>query len=301
VLSKVQVTVLGRRAGQPLYWRRWVWFNVGFEHSPTEVIDAVHAALSYAPIEHVAAEPTPNCVLMDLGDSGCRYAVRYWLTHIAADDPTDGQVRARVYFALKRLEIPLCLPAQNIYIHDQSAEQQQDATRLEMSRRGRILNQLDMFRELGDDERAHIADSLKYAPFGNGETLTKQGNVAHWLYIIVSGEVSVRVNVDGGDEREVSRLHGPAFVGEMGLLTGEPRTATIVACSDVECYRLDKTAFQTILQQRPALAGKVAEILTRRKVELEAVREGLSAAAKERRVTESSAQVLAGIRDFFGL
>ena len=56
----------------------------------------------------------------------------------------------------------------------------------------------------------------EYGPYA-GEVLTRQGNVAHWLYIIASGEVSVRVSVDGHD-REVSRLTGPAFVGEMGLI-----------------------------------------------------------------------------------
>jgi small-conductance mechanosensitive channel/CRP-like cAMP-binding protein len=301
ILMKGQVTVLGRRIGQPQYWRRWIYFNVGFDHSPTEIMEAVRTALTYAPIERVAGEPPPQCILMDLNDSGCRYAVRYWLTDIAADDPTDSAVRARIYFALKRLSIPFSLPSHQIYLHDDAHNQLDEKQVREQEHRLRILEKVDLFRDLAPEERDRIATALKYAPFGRGETLTKQGNVAHWLYIIVSGEVGVRVSVEDGGDREVSRLQGPAFVGEMGLLTGDPRTATIVAVTDVECYRLDKTAFQTILQERPELAGTVAEVLTRRKVELEAVREGLSAEAKERRVRESSAQVLGRIRDFFGL
>lgn len=299
-LMKGQVTVVGRRIGHPQYWRRWVYFNVGFDHSPTEIMEAVTAALTYAPIEGVADEPQAHCILMDLGDSGCRYAVRYWLTDLGADDPTDSAVRARVYFALKRLSISFSRPTHSIFLQDETDETRQTEQRRELEHRQRVLRGLDLFRDLGEEELQHIAAALMYAPFGHGETLTKQGNTAHWLYIIVTGEVSVRVTVDG-DEREVSRLDGPAFVGEMGLLTGEQRTATIVAVTDVECYRLDKTAFESILQARPQLATTVANILTRRKVELEAVREGLSAEAKERRVKESSAQVLGKIREFFGL
>ena len=299
-LMKGQVTVLGRRIGQPQYWRRWVYFNASFDHSPTEIMEAVRVALTYAPIDQVAIDPAPQCILMDLSDSGCRYAVRYWLTDPGADDPTDSAVRARVYFALKRLSISFSLPSHNVFLHDLTNQTREAEQKHELEHRMRVLTGLDLFHDLGEEERLHIATALKYAPFGHGETLTKQGNTAHWLYIIVNGEVSVRVMVDGG-EREVSRLNAPAFVGEMGLLTGEQRTATIVAVTDVECYRLDKTAFQSILQQRPQLAKTVADILTRRKVELEAVREGLSAEAKERRVKESSAQVLEKIRDFFGL
>lgn len=300
MLMKGQVVVVGRRAGQPPYWRRWIYFSVDGSHVPSEVINATVDAITNSPLQRVAADPPPQCILMDFNDSGCRYAVRYWLTDIAADDPTDSSVRMRIYFALKRLGIPLAVSAQHVFMHDATHGHAESEQMREHSKRLRVLEQLDLFKDLAEEERDIIAKGLKYAPFGKGETLTKQGNVAHWLYVIVSGDISILVSVDGS-EREVSKLKGPTFVGEMGLLTGDPRTATIVAASNVECYRLDKSAFHTILQIRPTLAQTVAELLARRKTELEAVKEGLSAEAKEKRMKESSAQVLGRIRDFFGL
>ncbi|PKL78381.1 MAG: hypothetical protein CVV27_03385, partial [Candidatus Melainabacteria bacterium HGW-Melainabacteria-1] len=92
-LMKSQVIVLGRRADPLLRWRRWVWFHVDFRYSPPEVIQLVNKALQSADIPCVADEPQPNCILMDFGDSTARYAVRYWLTDPAADDPTDSAVR----------------------------------------------------------------------------------------------------------------------------------------------------------------------------------------------------------------
>jgi len=300
VLMKGQVTVAGRRAGQPPYWRRWVYFAVDTNHPPPRVIGAVVDALRAAPLDHVAAAPPPQCILVDFGDTGCRYAVRYWLTDLAVDDPTDAAVRTRVYFALKRLGAPIAAPTRHVYMHDASHSHTEAEREREMARRLRVLARLDLFRELADDERAAIARALQYAPFATGEALTRQGNVAHWLYILAAGEVAILVAVDGV-EREVSRVHAPTIVGEMGLLTGDPRAATVIAASEIECYRLDKEAFQAVLHARPTLARTVANLLSRRKVELEAVKEGLSAEAKEKRVTESSAQTLGRILDFFGL
>ncbi|MSQ81841.1 MAG: mechanosensitive ion channel [Myxococcales bacterium] len=301
LLMKGQVVVFGRRSGQPPYWLRWIYFTVDSSHTPAQVTTAVIEALKGTPIERVSAEPPPQCILMDFTDSGCKYAVRYWLTDIAVVDPTDSAVRTRMYFALKRLGIPMSVPSQHVFMHDASHAHAEDEAGREHAKRLQILEKLYIFGDLLPEERDIIAKGLKFAPFATGEALTKQGNVAHWLYIIVQGEVSIRITVEGGMEREVSKLRGPCFVGEMGLLTGDPRTATIVAMSDIVCYRLDKAAFHTILEIRPSLAQTFAEMLARRRVELEAVKEGLSADAKARRVAESSTEVLARIRDFFGL
>src|SRR5512138_2481812 len=71
-----------------------------------------------------------------------------------------------------------------------------------------------------------------YTPFARGEAMTRQGAEAHWLYMLIAGEGAVRVSKDGV-EREVARLHAGSFFGEMSLLTGARRTATVVAVTDV--------------------------------------------------------------------
>ena len=99
---------------------------------------------------------------------------------------------------------------------------------------------------------------------------------------------------------EVARLQGGSFFGEMSLMTGERRAATVVALSDVECFRLDKEIFRGVIQRRPDLAEHVAKVLARRRVELVAVREGLDLEAAARR-TRTEADLLAKIRDFFSI
>jgi small-conductance mechanosensitive channel/CRP-like cAMP-binding protein len=298
-LMKGQVMILGRRSGQPQLWRRWVWFTVDYVHPPAAVIEAVRSALLAAPVEGMATEPPPNIVLMEFSDSGCRYAIRYMLTDIARDDPTDGNVRQRVYLALKRLQVEFSVASHNVHLHLAPSREEASAA-AELEKRREALASMDLFRDLDGDARERIASVLRAAPFGAGEVLTRQGNVAHWLYVICSGEVSVRITVDG-QEREVSRIAGPAFVGEMGVLTGQPRTATIVAATDVDCYRLDKSALQHVLDARPDLAGRLSELLTQRRIELEAAREGVSAESRAQRVQASQSEILGKIRTFFGL
>jgi CRP-like cAMP-binding protein len=87
----------------------------------------------------------------------------------------------------------------------------------------------------------------------------------------------------------------------MGLMTGEPRTADVVAITDVECYRLDKEGLQRILKERPEVAEQFSKTLARRRVELETVLEGLDAEAGRARIQNEQTRILDRIQEFFGL
>jgi small-conductance mechanosensitive channel/CRP-like cAMP-binding protein len=300
VLMKGQVTVVAKREGQPALWRRWVWFNVDFRYQPSDVMQVVAEALQAAPIESVSAQPAPQCILMDLHESYARYAVRYWLSDPGRDDPTDSDVRTRVFFALKRAGIPLSMPAHAVFLTEETADRKVEKKLEERTRRAEALEHVTLFNPLPPEDIARLADQLRYAPFCRGETMTRQGAEAHWLYVLVEGEAAVRVSVEG-HEKEVARLRAGQFFGEMSLMTGERRSATVVALTDVECFRLDKAAFQEVMTARPEIATHIAEVLARRRVELQAVREGLDAEAREKRMVAVQADLLHKIRDFFGL
>jgi len=85
------------------------------------------------------------------------------------------------------------------------------------------------------------------------------------------------------------------------MMTGESRSATVIALTDVECYRLDKDAFHDILQKRPELAEHISEVMARRQVELEAKREDLNEEAMNARLSKHHRDLLQRIRGFFGL
>src|SRR5207237_4240391 len=146
------VMILGRRAGQPRQHRHLVYFTVDFRYSPTEVSEVVETALRAEPIPNIAPEPYPNCVVMDFKESYAHYAVRYWLTDLAADDPTNSVVRTRIYFALRRVDIPLSIPAQSLFVVEEDGSRQQRKSAEEINDRSNALSGIDLFSTLTEDE-----------------------------------------------------------------------------------------------------------------------------------------------------
>ncbi|HZS45545.1 MAG TPA: mechanosensitive ion channel family protein [Blastocatellia bacterium] len=298
-LMKGQVVILGRRTGQPVQHRQHVYFQVDFRFPPSDVMATVEAAVQDVPIARVATDPKPNCVLLDFKDSTAFYDLRYWLTDIAADDPTDTEIRTRIYFALKRASIPLSIPAQSLFLTSQTRHRKDQKLDAEMDHRVKALGGVELFDDLTEEERKEIAGDLRTAPFRKGEIMTRQGAVGHWLYIIIKGSAEVQFSTGNGLSKTVARLEGGQFFGEMSLMTGEPRTATVIALEDVECYRLDKESFRSILIKRPEMAEHISHILAKRRVELEAIKEGLDAEAKRQRLAAMQTDILSRIRRFF--
>jgi small-conductance mechanosensitive channel/CRP-like cAMP-binding protein len=301
VLMKGKFLVLGRRQGQPAQWRRWVWFNVELRVPPARVIRIVEAALRDATVPNVSARPAPNCVIMDFEHGYGRYALRYWLTDLAVDDPTDSAVRTHIYAALQRAGIQIAIAEHRLNVTKETEKRAQVVRSRDVSRRQDMLQDVDLFRELTEEERIKLAERLVYTPFAAGSQMTRQGSVAHWLYIITAGEAEVHIESPNGAMRLVNTLHAGDIMGEMGLITGAPRSATVTAKTDVESYRLDKPAFTEILQTRPALAEVISGILAARKVALESALRDADDARVERAVADQSTEILKRIRRFFGL
>ena len=305
VLLGDNITILGQRQDQPVQHRMWVYFNVDFRYSPEDVIHVVEDGLQGTPIPHVAAFPPPSCICYDFArqgaDSFAYYAVRYWLTDLAADDPTSSAVRVRVYLALKRAGIPLAVPGQAIWVSMDDPQHRERKVQRELQHRVAALEQIEMFAHLSPDERQRLAEGMRPAPFGRGEIITRQDSAAHWLYVLGKGECEVRVRGEGGAEKLVARMAAPNVFGEMGVMTGERRTASVIAATEVECYRIDKDVFKSVLRGRPDMAELMSQVMSKRRIELETVREGLDAETRRRRVKEERSEILSSIQTFFGL
>src|SRR5450432_2547066 len=130
--------VLGKRSGKAVQHRMWVYFNVDFRFAPGEVVRVVNDALEAAPIEGVASEPKAHCICYDLArdnrDSFGYYAVRYWLTDLARDDPTSSLVRERIYAALKRANLPLAIPAKAVFVSQDDTERREQKRQHDLER-----------------------------------------------------------------------------------------------------------------------------------------------------------------------
>src|SRR6185503_6861686 len=98
-----------------------------------------------------------------------------------------------------------------------------------------VLKRIEIFAPLDDSHREVLAQGIRSVNFAGGEAIIRQGEPGDSLYVLKEGEVAIRVAVDGA-EREVAKLKTGDFFGEMSLMTGEPRRATVAATGDVACY-----------------------------------------------------------------
>ncbi len=300
MLMKGTVTLLGRRNGESIQSRRWVYFNVDFRRSPTEVIRIVEAALLAEALDSVAANPKPHCIVTSFTESWVSYAARYWLTDLARPDPVDSLVRTRIFSALQRAGIPLSIPAHAVFLTEDDEHNRERKKVERLQRHIAVLEKVPLFHSLNSEERSALAGRLKGAPFIEGEAITRQGADAHWLYIIASGDAEVHVTING-NTKHVATLHPGDFFGEMGMMTGEPRSASVYAKTDVKCYRLGNEDFHDIVHNRPQIADDIAHTLARRRLELEVIQGKISLETQHQRMQQTKGDLLGRIRGFFGL
>lgn len=296
-MMKNRFTIIGNGETSPHLWRRWVRLNVDSAAPPTRVCIVLENAVKNAEIPHVATQPPPSAVLMEIGPRHGVYALRYWLDDPEPDDATDSRVRAHLLAALSRHGMKIGAPYQEELQLTDDEEHRAAARDRELQRRRNALAHARLFASLTAQEIEVLVNHLVDAPFVAGATLTRQGAVAHWLYIVVAGEADVWYESTGGRTHVATLTAGSVF-GEMGMMTGEPRRATVTARTDVECYRLDKEGFQLILRQRPDIAEEMSRELAEREAHLQGRRE---AAELNLRAAARRKDILTRIRAFFGL
>jgi len=298
-LMKSRFIVIGNPDAEEVRWRRWIWFAVDYDVPPARVVATAEAVLAAADVPRVAREPRPTCVLMEIGPSWFRYALRYWLTDPLPDDSTDTAVRLHLFAGLQRAGIGLAVPEYVIHQVKETEARQAALRAREIGTRIAALRALELFSHLAPHELEALAGRLVPAPFAAGDVITRQGAVAHWLYLLVGGEAEVWLETAGAPRRRVATLGPGTVFGEMGMMTGEPRRATVAAKTDVECYRLDKTGFEDIIRSRPAIAEQISRVLAARARDLRHTLEEAQAEAVNAQLQPES--VLARIRAFFGL
>jgi small-conductance mechanosensitive channel/CRP-like cAMP-binding protein len=273
--------------------RQWVNVRVHFRHPPARVREVIVEAVRR--LSFVRSEPAPDCLLLEFREDACTYACRYWIDDVLRDDTFDSDVRSAVWYALHRAGMEIPFPSRNINVTEMNEDRVQRKLDEEYAQRVDALSRVDVFRALDAEKVDRLARRLRHVVFGPGEVILRQGDPGDSLYLVRGGQVAVQIGVLGAS-KEIATLGDGQFFGEMSLMTGESRTATVVAKTDVECYIVDKEAFQEIVHEKPELAGTISDILSQRQVVLGA----------QRRLTPvpsaaQSNQLRSKIAAFFGL
>jgi small-conductance mechanosensitive channel/CRP-like cAMP-binding protein len=302
-LMKNRVTLLGRRGELRIPWRRPIEFSVGYEWTPGQVLAVVAAALERMDIPYVATNPVPQCICAGFDGSAIRYIVYYWLTDTKTYLVTDSRMRVQVYAALGRAGMEIPISRSELYLHSARHAQAARAA-YDGVARVELLHSLELFAALTDEEAQALATQLIPTPFAAGDIATKQGEPSDSLFILARGEVGIFREPEPGTpsgRQRLAKLAGPAFFGEMGLLTGQARTATVAAETDALCYRLDKRGFEAIIRARPELADAMSKTVAARQAANDATLASLSADARARATGTRANELVRRIRSFFGL
>ena len=199
------------------------------------------------------------CLCDKFDDSGAEYVAVYQLIDPKREWPTKSDVLVHVYAALARANMPIPFPRQVVEI---LRDRQREKMRVEDLRKRAVVDEVELFAPLTSAEKDTLARQLRTAPYVSDDIVCRQGEPADSLYILAQGHVHVVGDApDGTTRHKFATLTAPAYFGEMGLLLGAPRGATVLASGDVMCYQLDKRGFDAILKARPELATAMSEVL----------------------------------------
>jgi CRP-like cAMP-binding protein len=190
-------------------------------------------------------------------------------------------------------------PTQHLYLHPFSQQVQADQKSRMIGEVLQALRGIEIFSPLSPSELERVATGVRVERYSAGETVLHQGDPGDSFFVIKEGEVEVSLGDCQKDRRVLTHLGKGNIFGEMSLLTGEARSANIIALTDCEFLVLDKKGFQDILTANPTIARALSEILAKRKLELD--QEIARGKQKEKMIEESCQSILEKIKAFFGL
>jgi small-conductance mechanosensitive channel/CRP-like cAMP-binding protein len=271
--------------------RGFVSVRVPYRHAPHDVQAALTEAMRGVP--GVLEEPRPQALVWEFGESEIGYRARYWIDDYSRVNVVRSDVAARIWYQLRRAGIEHAFPAR-ILKPDTPCPAPEEAG----LRTAAALQGVDLFDPLTEEERRGLAARLRPLLFAAGETIIRQGEGGDSLFLITRGGVEVRV-ASGGAESVVSSLPPGSFFGEMSLLTGDPRAATVVAVEDTEVIPVARADFRHIAAANPAVLEAMTRIVTARRGRLaESIRESEEAAAER---AAAHRDLLDRVRAFFGV
>src|SRR6266478_149124 len=269
--------------------------GVEYKNPPNVVKEALYRAASTA--KGVLAEPETKIFLVDFGESACIYEIKYYMGNHARINEVNDAVRTNVWYELKRRGLTIPFPIRTLQVERKAAlpikEEQAEALA--------ILRGERLFECLSEEQLRHVVREARLNTFGRGEPVIEEGSPGDSMFVLLRGAANVFVSKNGSTIQVASLGAGDCF-GEMSLLTGEPRSATVRADADCYVMEIGKPVMAEVLRDAPGCLEKLSELLAQRKLETEGVLKEAGRAGehtlKERQYT---ATFLRRLRIFFQL
>jgi small-conductance mechanosensitive channel len=268
--------------------RLFVDVGVTYDASPNHVKTVIKNAIANCPL--VLKAPPPDAMIHDFAASAITYRVRFWIEDFELDEEAADQVRSSLFYAFRRHNIEIPYPIQI----EMSKELPVEDPGARVAAREQLLSTVPLFAPLSEAERATIATRMTFAEFGDGETIVREGDAGHSMFVVKSGRVKVLLEES---RREVATLERGDYFGEMSMLTGDPRTASVVADGDAMVLEIDADVFRKLAEANPLAVEQVGVAVAARRAELNNVRASTRTAA----VAEAPTNFLTRMWKFLGI
>jgi small-conductance mechanosensitive channel/CRP-like cAMP-binding protein len=274
----------------------YVTVGVDYATPPNKARATINGVL--AGIPEVCRQPAPSVFLSAYGDSSINFTIKFFIVDYAALDATQSLVLDRLWYAFRRDGISIPFPIRDVRMRDAAALEQraQDAERQSVRS---LLRGVDLFKSLAEADVDRLAAVARPELFAAGEVLFREGDEGDTFYVIRSGKVLVTKTDGAGTAVTLAILETGAFFGEMSLLTGAKRSATVRAETDAAVLAIAKPVFAALLRADATLADKLADVLEQRLTSQQGRVAAASPASSE--PPPPHAVMVMRIRQFFGL
>ncbi len=288
VLGKETIEVAARNEHNA----RLVFFNSLYSQSPAKTAQVIRDAVRQ--VENVSQRKRPIVRIRNLGESGIDWEIKYWCEDYARYNETDAVIRLRIWYAFRRAGLDFAYPTRTL-IQQSGGPDETYADALATTEEQ--ISNVPIFAPLSDKEVTALARLSTHQTYGPGEMIVAEGQPGRSMFVIVRGSVQV-VKGDGPDRRKIGSLKFNDFFGEMSLLTGEPRSATVLADEECEILEIRKAALGPILEANPELVESIAAMIDERNAQAEA-EIGEYDSKREREKYKKT--VIDSLKSFFGL
>jgi small-conductance mechanosensitive channel len=216
-----------------------------------------------------ATFPPPEVRLTGFGDFAINYEIRFMCKDFAVAERIKAEIRNQIWYALKRNDIRIPFPIRDVsFAHIERVHQAKFAAETQAAI-AEELSRVPVMAALSPEERALLASRVRVLPYGAGETVVREGEPGDSMYIIHAGACEILKDDGHGSSSRVAVIQKGDFFGEMSLLTGEKRTATVRAIEDSRFIFIDKPLFGELISAKPEIQSFLAEVLAKRQQQLD--------------------------------
>jgi small-conductance mechanosensitive channel/CRP-like cAMP-binding protein len=290
----VRQTIINLHYPQQLHAMR-IRVGVEYKNPPNLVKDALFRAASSA--EGVLAEPKVRIFLVDFADFAVIYEIKFYMGNHARINEINDAVRTNVWYELKRQRITIPFPIRTLHLERRAVrpvQEDQDEARA-------ILRDEALFECLSDAQIDNLVKQSHVNHFGRGERVIEEGAQGDSMFVLLRGAAHVSVSKNGSSIAVATLGAGDCF-GEMSLLTGERRAATVRAESDCYVMEISKPVMAEVIRDSPDCLISLSELLAQRKLETEGiVRDAAHSEEQASKEREYKASFLKRLHAFFEL